>query len=79
MITDKPLKVLIVDDHDIVRNGLAMLISRHEDLLVATSVSVLHGQPATTWFALEFSDISVAYAIPRRFSSLSTLPTIRST
>ncbi len=31
--TDK-LKILIVDDHDIVRKGLAMLVSRQEDLSV---------------------------------------------
>lgn len=35
MKSDGPLKVLIVDDHDIVRKGLAMLISRQEDMLVA--------------------------------------------
>lgn len=29
------LKVLIVDDHDIVRKGLSMLISRQEDMVVA--------------------------------------------
>ena len=34
MATDKPLKVLIVDDHDIVRKGLVMLMSRQEDLQV---------------------------------------------
>lgn len=34
MATDKRLKVLIVDDHDIVRQGLAMLLARQEDLLV---------------------------------------------
>ena len=35
MKSDGPLKVLIVDDHDIVRKGLVMLISRQEDILVA--------------------------------------------
>lgn len=35
MKSDGPLKVLIVDDHDIVRKGLVMLISRQEDLVVA--------------------------------------------
>ena len=34
MEADKRLKVLIVDDHDIVRQGLAMLLARQEDLLV---------------------------------------------
>ena len=34
MSTDKPLKVLVVDDHDIVRKGLVMLMSRHDDLQV---------------------------------------------
>ena len=34
MQTDTRLKVLLVDDHDIVRKGLAMLMSRQEDLLV---------------------------------------------
>jgi DNA-binding NarL/FixJ family response regulator len=35
MKASRPLKVLIVDDHDIVRKGLAMLLSRQEDLVVA--------------------------------------------
>ena len=34
MPSDTPTKVLIVDDHEIVRKGLVMLISRQEDLLV---------------------------------------------
>ena len=34
MEADKRFKVLIVDDHDIVRQGLAMLLARQEDLLV---------------------------------------------
>lgn len=34
MEADRPLRVLLVDDHDIVRKGLNMLISRQEDLLV---------------------------------------------
>ena len=34
MGADRPLRVLIVDDHDIVRQGLVMLMSRQEDLLV---------------------------------------------
>jgi DNA-binding NarL/FixJ family response regulator len=34
MNADRPLKVLIVDDHDIVRKGLSMLVSRHADLAV---------------------------------------------
>lgn len=32
MQADQPLNVLIVDDHDIVRKGLVMLISRQEDM-----------------------------------------------
>jgi DNA-binding NarL/FixJ family response regulator len=34
MPSDTPAKVLIVDDHEIVRKGLVMLISRQEDLVV---------------------------------------------
>ena len=34
MPSDTPTKVLIVDDHEIVRKGLVMLISRQEDLVV---------------------------------------------
>ena len=34
MKADQPLNVLIVDDHDIVRKGLVMLISRQEDMRV---------------------------------------------
>ena len=35
MSSDTPTKVLIVDDHEIVRKWLVMLISRQEDLVVA--------------------------------------------
>lgn len=34
MATGNVLRVLVVDDHDIVRKGLVMLMSRHEDLQV---------------------------------------------
>ena len=34
MNADRPLRVLIVDDHDIVRKGLSMLVSRQADLAV---------------------------------------------
>ena len=34
MASNDKLKILIVDDHDIVRKGLAMLVSRQEDLFV---------------------------------------------
>ena len=34
MAANAKLKILIVDDHDIVRKGLAMLVSRQEDLTV---------------------------------------------
>lgn len=35
MPSDTPAKALIVDDHEIVRKGLVMLIYRQEDLVVA--------------------------------------------
>ena len=34
MASNDKLKILIVDNHDIVRKGLAMLVSRQEDLFV---------------------------------------------
>ena len=34
MASNDKLKILVVDNHDIVRKGLAMLISRQEDLFV---------------------------------------------
>lgn len=34
MPAEAPLRILVVDDHDIVRKGLATLMSRHKDLLV---------------------------------------------
>lgn len=39
MPSDTPTKVLIVDDHEIVRKGLVMLISRQEDLVEAGSAA----------------------------------------
>ena len=46
MKEDGTLDVLIVDDHDIVRKGLIMLLSRHEDLRVV-------GEAATAAEAVE--------------------------
>jgi len=42
----EPLRVLVVDDHDIVRKGLVMLMSRQQDLLVV-------GEAGTASEALE--------------------------
>ena len=41
----KSLKILVVDDHDIVRRGLVMVLSRQEDLLVV-------GEAGTAYEAL---------------------------
>jgi two-component system response regulator DevR len=41
MATKNQLKILIVDDHDIVRRGLAMLISRQEDLSVVAEAGTV--------------------------------------
>ena len=38
MVADRSLRVLIVDDHEIVRKGLSMLISRQDDLQVVGEV-----------------------------------------
>ena len=47
--TDK-LKILIVDDHDIVRRGLAMLVSRQEDLsIVAEAGTVAEAVKKARW------------------------------
>ena len=41
MATNGKLKILIVDDHDIVRKGLAMLISRQDDLFVVAEAGTV--------------------------------------
>ncbi len=41
MASNNKLKILIVDDHDIVRKGLAMLISRQEDLSVVAEAGTV--------------------------------------
>jgi two-component system response regulator DevR len=41
MASNNKLKILIVDDHDIVRKGLAMLVSRHEDLSVVAEAGTV--------------------------------------
>ena len=41
MAANPKLKILIVDDHDIVRKGLAMLISRQEDLSVVAEAGTV--------------------------------------
>ena len=41
MATNEKLKILIVDGHDIVRKGLAMLISRQKDLSVVAEAGTI--------------------------------------
>ena len=41
MAANSTLKILIVDDHDIVRKGLAMLVSRQEDLSVVAEAGTV--------------------------------------
>ena len=41
MAANEKLKILIVDDHDIVRKGLAMLVSRQEDLTVVAEAGTV--------------------------------------
>ena len=41
MASDNKLKILIVDDHDIVRKGLAMLVSRQDDLSVVAEAGTV--------------------------------------
>ena len=41
MAINKKLKILIVDNHDIVRKGLAMLVSRQEDLFVVAEAGTV--------------------------------------
>ena len=41
MASNDKLKILIVDDHDIVRKGLAMLVSRQQDLTVVAEAAAL--------------------------------------
>ena len=41
MASNNKLKILIVDDHDIVRKGLAMLVSRQEDLSVVAEAGTV--------------------------------------
>ena len=43
MAANSTLKILIVDDHDIVRKGLAMLVSRQEDLSVVAEAGTVAG------------------------------------
>ena len=41
MASNDKLKILIVDDHDIVRKGLAMLVSRQQDLTVVAEAGTV--------------------------------------
>jgi two-component system response regulator DevR len=41
MASNDKIKILIVDDHDIVRKGLAMLVSRQEDLSVVAEAGTI--------------------------------------
>ena len=41
MVSNNKLKILIVDDHDIVRKGLAMLVSRQDDLFVVAEAGTV--------------------------------------
>lgn len=40
-MSDGPIRVMLVDDHEIVREGLRTLIGRHKELTVATEASTM--------------------------------------
>ena len=40
-MSDQPIRVMLVDDHEIVREGLRTLISRHKELIVAAEASTM--------------------------------------
>jgi DNA-binding NarL/FixJ family response regulator len=40
-MSDEPIRVMLVDDHEVVREGLRTLIGRHKELLVAAEASTM--------------------------------------
>jgi two-component system response regulator DevR len=40
-MNDEPIRVMLVDDHEVVREGLRTLISRHKELVVAAEASTM--------------------------------------
>ena len=40
-MSDQPIRVMLVDDHEVVREGLRTLIGRHKELIVAAEASTM--------------------------------------
>lgn len=56
-MTNKPLKILIADDHPIVREGLVSIINSSTDLIVSATAS--NGREAVEQFLLHLPDVTL--------------------
>jgi two-component system NarL family response regulator len=69
--TPEPIRVLIVDDHQIVREGIIRIISRHPDITVVAEAS--NGRQAVELFGIHHPDVCV---IDLRMPQLGGMDTI---
>jgi len=75
--TDSPIRVLCVDDHRIVREGIALIISREPDMQVVGSAST--GEEAVGLFERERPDVTLMDLQLPTMSGLEAIRAIRST
>jgi two-component system NarL family response regulator len=75
MNTPRRISVLIADDHPIVREGLALLIERNEDMTVVAQAS--DGEEAVALFQIHRPDVTLMDLSMPRMDGVSAIEAIR--
>ena len=71
-VSSSPIKVMCVDDHRIVRDGIELIIGRHQDMRVVASVA--SGEEAVESFRIHRPDITL---MDLQLGGMSGVETIR--